>query len=158
MRPGREPAHEAGFFSPSKEIMKKTILAVAMLAILAGCGEKEASFNTVEDARAQARANAEWNATKYRSESPRLQGLKIVGHGDPTQTAQCPQGSGWAQLSIMNVDKEAQTVEKYVVMCSTVSEPWAATCARDFEKTLHAKEENTCNKSIPASPFPKIGK
>jgi hypothetical protein len=139
--------------------MKKILLSgIVATVMLAGCGQKEVSFNTVEDARAQARANAEWNATKYRSESPRLQGLKIVGHGDPAQTAECPQGSGWAQLSIMNVNKEAQTVEKYVVMCSTVSETIGCYLRTDWEKTLHAKEENTCNKSIPSSPFPKIGK
>lgn len=136
----------------------KLLIVAFAVGFLFGCSEKKVSFNTLEEARAQARTNAEWNASKYRSESPRLQGLKIVGHGDPTQTAECPQGSGWAQLSIMNVDKEKGTTEKYVVMCSTVSETVGCYLRPDFEKTLHAKEENKCNASIPSSPFPKIGK
>jgi hypothetical protein len=138
--------------------MKKLLLVIMMGAALSGCAKEEkVSFTTLEDARAQARANAETNAIQYRSESPRMQGLKIVSHGDPTQTETCPGGSGWAELSIMNVDKEKQTVEKYKVMCSTVSTTVGCYLRQDFEKTLHAKEENLCNKSIP-HPLPKLGK
>lgn len=139
--------------------MKKILFAALIASALAACGKHEepVAFNTLEDARATARSNAEFNAAQYRAENPRMQGLKIVGHGDTTQTAACPQGSGWATLSIMNVDKERQTVEKYKVVCSTVSTAIGCFLDKDFEKTPHAKEENQCNKSLPF-PLPKLAK
>lgn len=137
--------------------MKIKLALVAASLVLAACGHKDVSFNTLEDARAQARSNAEFNATAYRSESPRMQGLKIVGHGDTTQDAACPQGSGWATLSIMNVNKELASVEKYKVVCSTVSTAQGCFIETDFQKTPHAKEENHCNTSLPF-PLPKLGK
>lgn len=140
--------------------MKKTLLSLFVLATLAACGQKAqepVAFNTLEDARAQARANAEFNAAAYRAENPRMQGLKIVGHGDSTQTAECPQGDGWASLSIMNVDKDAQKVEKYKVKCSTVSPSLGCYLESDFQTKPFAKQENQCDKSLPF-PLPKIGK
>lgn len=98
----------------------KTVLVVntfaIMAAALAGCGDKpDVSFNTLEDARQQARPNAEYNALAYRSENPRLQCMNIVTHGNSTQEPSCPQGDDWASLSNMNVDKVAKTVEKYEI-------------------------------------------
>lgn len=135
----------------------KLILALIAALALAACSNKDVSFNTLEDARSQARSNAEFNATAYRSESPRMQGLKIVSHGDTTQDAACPQGSGWATLSIMNVDKEKSSIEKYKVVCSTVSTAIGCFIESDFQKTPHAKEENRCNSKLPF-PLPKLAK
>lgn len=135
------------------------LAAAGLLAIaLTGCGKPDTvAFNTLEDARAQARANAEFNAAAYRSENPRMQGLKIVGHGDSTQTNICPQGDGWASISIMNVDKEKATVEKYKVKCSTVSASLGCYLESDFQTKPFAKQENSCDTSLPF-PLPKIAK
>jgi hypothetical protein len=99
-----------------KKFYRAAVFAALSVAFIAGCGKDSVSFNTLEDARSQARQNAEFNAAAYRSENPRLQGLKIVSHGDSTQTSTCPQGDGWASVSIMNVDKEKASVEKYKVV------------------------------------------
>jgi hypothetical protein len=127
--------------------------------VLTGCGKEPEpiSHNTLEDARQTARANAEFNAIQYRAENPRMDGLKIVAHGDTTQNYDCPQGSGWATLSIMNVDKAANTQEKYKVVCSTVSSAIGCFLEKDFEKTPHAKEANQCNTRLPF-PLPKLAK
>jgi hypothetical protein len=142
--------------------MKKSYFAALFLVLasaLAACGpsKPDVSFQTLEDGRAQARSNAEYNAIQYRSENPRMQGLKIVSHGDTTQTADCPQGSGWATLSIMNVNKELASVEKYKVVCSTVSAAQGCFLEKDFESTPHSKEMNQCNTRLPF-PLPKLAK
>lgn len=137
--------------------MKKTVLMVVIASALAACGQKEVSFNTLEDARNQARSNAEYNAAAYRSENPRMQGLKIVGHGDSTQTPSCPQGDGWASVSIMNVDKEKASVEKYKVKCSTVSAALGCYLESDFQTKPFARQENQCDSTLPF-PLPKVGK
>lgn len=141
--------------------MKKTLILIALALLATACGKKEEtpaiSFNTLEDARAQARANAEFNAAAYRAENPRLQGLKIVGHGDSTQTMECPMGDGWASLSIMDVDKEKQKTEKYKVKCSTVSPTLGCYLESDFQTKPFARQENQCDRSLPF-PLPKFAK
>lgn len=142
-----------------KKLLSITVVLAALsgVAALGGCSKEDVSFATLEDARSQARANAEWNAANYRAENPRMAGLKVVGHGDSTQTAECPMGDGWASLSIMNVDKEKGTGEKYKVKCSTVSATLGCYLEQDFEAKPFAKQENHCDRSIP-HPLPKIGK
>jgi hypothetical protein len=138
--------------------MKKLITGVAIALAMLACSDKSVSFNTLEDARSQARSNAEYNAAAYRAENPRMSGLKIVGHGDSTQTASCPQGDGWATVSIMNVDKEKQTSEKYKVKCSTVSASLGCYLEEDFNKKEQlVTQENRCDKTLPF-PLPKIAK
>lgn len=137
---------------------KATLVLIAVATLLSACsGKPNVSFQTLEDNRATARANAEFNAIQYRSENPRMQGLKVVSHGDTSQSADCPQGSGWATLSIMNVDKEKASIEKYKVVCSTVSTAQGCFLEADFDKTPHAKEANQCNSTLPF-PLPKLGK
>lgn len=147
--------------------MKFAILIIVAVfsSLLTGCGKSEpekVSFNTLEDARAQVRANAEFNATAYRAENPRLAGMKIVGHGDSTQAPDCPQGDGWASLSLMNVNKDAttnqtQAVEKVKIKCSTVSVSLGCYTEADFTGKPFAKQENRCDTSLPF-PLPKLGK
>lgn len=139
--------------------MKYRIMLICALALAAitACSKQEVSFNTLEDARNAARANAEYNAAAYRAENPRMQGLKIVGHGDSTQTASCPQGDGWASLSIMNVDKEKAAVEKYRVKCSTVSAALGCYLESDFNTKPFARQENQCDATLPF-PLPKVAK
>lgn len=136
----------------------KSLIAVAVLASLAACTSDEVSFNTLEDARAQARANGEYNAQLYRAENPRFDGrYKIVAHGDSTQSPTCPQGDGWATNSIMAVD--AKALEKYTLKCSTVSQALGCYLDTDFTKKPFASEEGKCQ-SLSKVPFPlpKLGK
>lgn len=142
--------------------MKKTSLIIASLfaaCMLAACGKPDTvSFNTLEDARNQARSNADYNAAAYRAENPRFDNtFKIVGHGDSTQSPECPQGDGWATLSIMKVD--AKMIEKYTLKCSTVSGALGCYLDSDFIKKPFAKDEGNCQ-SVNKVPFPlpKIAK
>lgn len=135
---------------------KRSILVTSALVALVGCGQQKVSFSELEDQRAQARENALFNAQMYRSENPRFdQRYKIVSHGDSTQSQSCPQGDGWATLSIMAV--EDKTVDKYSIKCSTVSAALGCFTDADFIKKPFAKQENRCDTSLP-SRLPKIAK
>lgn len=142
--------------------MNKTILVIALAAIgLAACNkpnhQEPVSFNTLEDARQQARANGEYNAQLYRAENPRFTDHKIVSHGDSTQSPDCPQGDGWATNTIMSVN--GKVVEKFVVKCSTVSSSLGCYLDTDFVKKPFAGEEGKCQPAnkVPF-PLPKIAK
>jgi len=127
---------------------------VATACAISACGQKDVSFDTLENARATARDNAQFNAQAYRAENPRFDNnFKIVGHGDSTQSAACPQGDGWASLSILRVDGKA--VEKFKLKCSTVSAALGCYLDADFEKKPFAKQENRCDASLPF-PIKKI--
>lgn len=140
--------------------MKKLLLLMAVLS-LAACNKAQeqepVSFKTLEDARAQARANGEYNAQVYRAENPRFDATyKIVSHGDSTQTNECPQGDGWASNTIMKVD--GKSVDKYKLKCSTVSTALGCYLEDDFAKKPFANEENHCQplNKVPF-PLPKVG-
>lgn len=130
-----------------------SFLAVVFLSLLAGCGKapEPVSFNTLEDARSQARSNAEFNAQLYRAENTRFTDHKIVAHGDSTQNPDCPQGDGWATVSIMRV--EGKAVEKFTVKCSTVSQALGCYLEGDFIKKPFAGDENHCQ-PVGKVPFP----
>ena len=93
--------------------MKRIAIALCAALALSACGSKEepVSFATLEDARAQARANGEYNAQLYRAENPRFTDHKIVSHGDSTQSPDCPQGDGWASNTLMSVN--GKQIEKF---------------------------------------------
>lgn len=137
--------------------MKKKLLLVTMLLALGACGKKEVSFSTLEDARSQAKANAEWNAAKYRADNPRFTDHQIVSHGDSAQTPDCPQGDGWASMSVMKV--EGKNVEKYTMKCSTVSANIGCYLDQDFKKKAYAQEDGQCQPTnkVPF-PLPKLAK
>ena len=133
------------------------ILALSTAFTLTACGEKDVSFTTLEDARAQARANGEYNAQLYRAESPRFIEHKIVSHGDSTQSPSCPQGDGWATSSIMSVN--GKVVEKFTVKCSTVSAALGCYLESDFIKKPFASEEGRCqSRNKVPFPLPKLAK
>jgi len=122
---------------------KKSMLAVLCAATLVtGCYEKsveqklkdgeqlgrgqEVPFQTVEEQRAQGRANAGAAAAEYQRQNPRVSGWETIVKADTTHSSKCPQGDGWAEVVFMRTERaEGQTknlqVEKATVMCSTVS-------------------------------------
>jgi hypothetical protein len=139
--------------------MNKFLLVLVAALALTACAEKrDVSFDTLEDARATARSNALFNAQAYRAENPRFdKGFSIVSHGDSTQASDCPQGDGWATISIMKV--ENKETEKYVLKCSTVSGSLGCYLADDFQKKPFASDENRCQPTTKVPfPLPKIGK
>ena len=121
-----------------------TMIAAAVAACaLAGCGKEPSldqvmkdggnvakanafSFQTVEEQRAQGRANAGAAAAEYQRQNPRITGWEAVVKADTTHSATCPQGDGWAEVVFMRTEREEGKtknlqVEKASVMCSTVS-------------------------------------
>ena len=148
--------------------MKKALtIILSTTLLLSACGKKEEKmtdaeaqkfFATLEDARNQARQNAEINARLYRAESPRLENTRLVTHGDSTQSADCPQGDGWASVSFLGKKQEGTNeVEKYEVVCSTVSQSIGCFLKKDFQAKPYAAKEGKCDKSIPF-PLPKFDK
>jgi hypothetical protein len=77
--------------------MKKTFFIAALIVSigLAACTKQDASFATVEEQRAQGRANAASVASDYQRQNPRIQGWEAIVKADATHTANCPQGGGW---------------------------------------------------------------
>ena len=146
--------------------MKKSLLLIALISVaaaMAGCAkEKEpVSPQTLEDARSQSLQNGVTVAKAYVRENPRLAGMDIVGHSDELQTAECPQGSGWAHLSAMkndpdNLDKYGHPiVVKIKLVCSTVSANLGCYREEDFKATKFADHSDQCDQKLPF-PLPKV--
>lgn len=148
--------------------MKKSILLLAIATVLtmSGCAkspaesnklEKDVAFDTLELARATARENALFNAKLYVAENPRFDDHKVVSHGDSSQSPDCPQGDGWATVSIMKV--EGKEIDKWVAKCSTVSGTLGCYLDKDFSKKPFSGDEGQCqpNSKVPF-PLPKIAK
>lgn len=139
--------------------MKVVFTALAAFAVmfLAACQSKEVPFDRLEEARQTAKANAEFNAALYKAQNPRFTSeFTIVSRSDDMQSPTCPQGDGWAELSIMKV--EGKTVDKTVLMCSTFSQSVGCYRKEDFDKNTNlAKQNGTCNTQAPF-PVPRIGK
>jgi hypothetical protein len=116
--------------------------AIAAAFTLIACGERPVeqamkdtgsvskanafSFQTVEEQRAQGRANAGASAAEYQRQNPRIQGWEAIVKADTTHSSTCPQGDGWAEVVFMrSTREEGKTknleIEKATVMCSTVS-------------------------------------
>lgn len=110
-------------------MLKLISTAIIASVILAGCAKEQtppASFNTVEEQRAQGRANAGMVAAEYQRQNPRILGWESIVKADSSHTASCPQGDGWAEVVFMRTSREEGStknlqVEKATVMCSTVS-------------------------------------
>jgi hypothetical protein len=140
--------------------MKKiiaAILAVAALA-LAACGEKNVvTADRLEESRQTAKANSEFNAQMYKASNPRFTAdFSIISRSDDTQDAKCPQGDGWADLSIMRV--QGKEVDKTSLVCSTYSASVGCYRKEDFEKTPNLAQQNGhCNADVPY-PIPVLKK
>ena len=135
----------------------KLFAAIAIAVTMTACGQQVVSDNSLEEARMTAKANAEFNAQVYRASNPRFTSdFNIVGRSDTTQKAECPQGDGWAQLSIMKVD--GKVVDKTVLMCSTYSPSVGCFRQEDFAKDPQlANEDGRCNSKVPF-PLPVLKK
>jgi hypothetical protein len=126
-----------------KRIAIATLAAVAASLALTACGDKPTveqvmkeggqvhkanafGFQTVEEQRAQGRANAGASAAEYQRQNPRIAGWEAIVKADTTHSSTCPQGDGWAEVVFMRTEREEGKtknleVQKATVMCSTVS-------------------------------------
>ena len=98
-----------------KKCMLMTVLCLAVAVTLPACNNEKASFSTLEDARYTAKANAEWNATKWRANG--YEEWDIISRGDSSQVPECPQVDGLASIDLVGKDKK-QVIQ---LKCFTVS-------------------------------------
>lgn len=137
--------------------MKSTKLTITLAATvftltLSGCSKNEASFSQVEANRAVANDNSRFNAQKWRAENGFAE-LDILGRGDSTQQANCPQGDGWASVDLINKATKQPEVK---LKCSTVSANIGCVQEKDFKaRAVLSSQENKCNGDIP-NPIKKI--
>lgn len=134
-----------------------SIAALALTAALVvGCKD-EVSADRLEEARAIAKDNATMNAQLYRAANPRFTGdYSIVARSDDGQKPSCPQGDGWASVSVMKV--EGKAIDKTVLMCSTYSSSVGCYREEDFNKNENLSKQNSgCNKDVPY-PLPVLKK
>jgi hypothetical protein len=124
-----------------------------LLGVAISCTPNKVSFETLEQARLQARENAEFNAKEYRSKNPEFASHAITGASDSTQNESCPQGDGWATLELKNVG----TSSFLKLKCSTVSNAIGCVDNDEFKAKPYATEDGQCNASLPF-PLPKIQK
>lgn len=163
--------------------MKKLTLLIAAFAVafLSACGEKPVeqimkdqghvskdsafSFQTVEEQRAQGRANAGASAAEYQRQNPRIQGWESIVKADTTHSATCPQGDGWAEVVFMRTERaDGSTknleVQKTTVMCSTVSTNQGCVMVApvdNWSKHPGKAQDGTCasTRDVPF-PLPKV--
>lgn len=135
----------------------KYILALIAALALTACEKDKITPDRLEEARATAKDNATMNAQLYRAANPRFTGeYSIVARSDDGQTPACPQGDGWANVSIMKVD--GKLVDKTSLVCSTYSTSVGCYREEDFNKNENlAKQNSGCNKDAPF-PLPVIKK
>jgi hypothetical protein len=138
--------------------MKKILaIVVAALAMVACDGDKPVTADRLEEARQTAKANSEFNAQLYKAANPRFTSdYSIISRSDDTQDAKCPQGDGWADLSIMKV--VGKEVDKTQLICSTYSSSVGCYRKEDFEKTPNLAQQNgRCRTDVPY-PLPILKK
>lgn len=135
----------------------KIFTVIAIAAALSACGPEKVTPDRLEEARSTAKANSEFNAQLYRASNPRFTGdFSLVTRSDTSQTAECPQGDGWAAVSIMKVD--GKVVDKTALVCSTYSSSVGCYRAEDFAKDAQlTSEDNHCRKEVPY-PLPVLKK
>jgi len=142
-----------------KQGFKYVVLAAALsmttLSVV-GCSKKEqVSFETVEQARKQARENAGYNAQMYRAGSPQYQQYNVQNNGDSSQTNECPQGDGWASLKLVYPTNLSNIVD---LKCSTVSEGIGCMTSDEFKsKPTYSGDDGHCQPTAKVPfPLPKI--
>jgi len=133
--------------------MKKILFAMAVMLMVAACSGDKVGFDTLESARKQANENSEFNAQVFRSGHPEFAGFAIITSADSSQVAECPQGDGWATLSLLGADK----VTKVPLKCSTVSAGIGCLLDAEFKEKAYASQDGSCNTEVPF-PINKIQK
>lgn len=161
--------------------MKKLFVAIIAVLALSACGQpsveqtmkdngsvskdKAFSFQTVEEQRAQGRANAGAAAAEYQRQNPRVLGWESIVKADTAHSSTCPQGDGWAEVVFMRTDREdGKTknlqVEKATVMCSTVSSTQGCVMIApvdNWSKHPAKRADGTCaSTSDVPFPLPKV--
>jgi hypothetical protein len=136
--------------------MNRFVMTFAAALALAACGSKDVSFDTLETNRANAKANAEYNAQGFRASAPQYANAALEVQGDSTQAPNCPQGDGWASAKL--VDK-ANPAIKIALKCSTVSATIGCMTAADFQTKPYAADDGRCQpvEKVPF-PIPKVAK
>lgn len=134
-----------------------TLLAIGIVAAVFGTGcSKDVGFDTLETARTQGKANAEYNAQKFRAEAPQFSNTVIEIQVDSSMTPSCPQGDGWASGKL--IDRVNPGI-KVGIKCSTVSGAIGCLAQAEFEKKPFASDDGKCQDvtKVPF-PIPKLGK
>jgi hypothetical protein len=135
--------------------MRKLVIGSLMVAsaVLLGCGQEKASFETQEQARQQVLENAEYNAKVYRDATAPT--AKIKMRGDSTISSTCIVGDGWVTVDLLY----PQTLQVYQTLkCSSVSGTIGCMTKEDFQaRSDYARQDGSCNRELPF-PLPKIVK
>ena len=132
--------------------LKLTVLFVCLSVVLSACGNKDVSFNTLEEAKTTARDNALFNAQRFRQENPAVRDWSVVSNGDSSQMPDCPQGDGWATLTLYSPDAS----KSIKVKCSTVSGATGCLFDTEFKTKPFASDDGHCQ-PVSKVPFP-LGK
>ncbi len=135
--------------------MKYQITLITLACALSAC-KQDVSFDTLETARTQGKANAEWNAQGYRAANPQYANTAIIAQTDSSMTPDCPQGDGWGSVKL--VDK-ADLSRKLGLKCSTVSGAVGCLTEQEFATKSYAGDDGRCQdvSKVPF-PIPKIAK
>jgi len=134
-----------------------TLLGVLcfMSLSLVGCSKEGVAFNTLEEAKTTARENALFNAQRYRQENPKFQSWSVIPNGDSSQMPKCPQGDGWATLTLISPERNTEVALK----CSTVSGATMCLLDAEFKTKPYASQDGHCQDvSVVPFPLPKIAK
>lgn len=133
---------------------KSLTLAAIVATMLAACGPDKVSFDTLETARTQSKANAEFNASVYRAANK--YDANIIAMTDSTMTPECPQGDGWASVKLVDNTNPSRQVG---LKCSTVSGSVGCMTDADFKTKAYAGDDGRCQPTdkVPF-PIPKIAK
>lgn len=134
--------------------MYKWIFGVILMSVfMAGCSGGNASFETVELARNQAKDNSSYVAQVWRSENDEFSQWNLIARGDSTISPSCPQGDGWASIELQNPNN---LKEKIGIKCSTYSSGLGCVRNEEFKsKKQYSSQENRCNEHVP-HPLPKM--
>ena len=133
------------------------MLALAITAaLLSACGKDKVSFDTLETARTQGKANVEFNAQGFRAANPQFANTSIVAQTDSTMTPDCPQGDGWGSVKLISKDNPSVQIG---LKCSTISGAVGCLLDKDFQTKAYAGDDGRCQPvdKVPF-PLPKVAK